>query len=121
MKPSIRTLIHAFVFFLCCGGVCLAKRGAPSPVAPVRVGDLEYRASVSSRCPGCVEIWDISRHRQVETIVVYRIPYKFWLEQDVQWKFITKLEVHGNDLLVLNEKGDSYRVDLATKRVAKQK
>jgi hypothetical protein len=89
-----------------------------SAVTPVRVGDLEYRASVSSQCPGCVEIWDVRRRLQVDTIVVYRNLYKFWLERDVQWKFINKLELRGNDLLVLNERGDSYQVNLATKRVA---
>ena len=50
---------------------------------------------------------------------MYKIKYQADLERDVQWVFITKLELHGNEMLVVNERGDSYKVDLKTKRVAK--
>ena len=116
---SFRRVIHFIFLLLCCSGTAFAKRAAPNPVAPVRVGDLEYRASNSADCPGCVEVWDMKMHSQIDNILVYKTKYRIWIERDVQWVFITKLEVHGNDMLVMNERGDSYRVDLRTKRVTK--
>ena len=41
------------------------------------------------------------------------------LEEDVQWVFITKLELSGDKLLVTNSKGNQYRVDLETGKVEK--
>ena len=38
-------------------------------------------------------------------------------ETDVQWIFITNLQVHGRQLLVRNEAGKVYKLDLKTGRV----
>ena len=114
-------IIHFVCLLICCGGTSFAKRAAPSSVAAVRIGDLEFRATNSVECPGCVEVWNVKNHSRIDTIVVYKNRYQFWLERDVQWVFITKLEVHESEMLVVNERGDSYKVDLRTKRVTKIK
>ena len=114
MNPT-RTLVA--LILLCHAGTALARRAAPAPVAPVTRGHLQYRATNTPDCPGCVEIWDLARHAEVDAIQVYRPPQAPGLEQDVQWVFVTKLELHGNHLLVTNERGERYRVDLKTKTV----
>jgi len=82
---------------------------------------LEYRASISPECPGCVEIWNLKTHAQIDSLPVYQIKYDPRMERDVQWVFITRLELRGQDLWVFNERGDSYVVNLTTKRVARVK
>ena len=114
-----RKIIHFLFLLICCGGIAFAKRGAPKPVAPVSVGELEYRACYDVDHLGSVEVWDLKTHSQIGSILVYKTKYLSRMERDVQWVFITKLEVHGNDMLVVNERGDSYRVDLRTKRVTR--
>ena len=114
MNPA-RILVALILF--CLTGTSFAKRAAPAPVAPVTHGHLEYRAVNTPDCPGCVEIWDVARHAEVDAIEVYRTPQVPGLEQDVQWVFVTKLELHGNRLLVTNERGEKYQVDLKTKAV----
>jgi hypothetical protein len=41
------------------------------------------------------------------------------LEEDVQWVFITALELDGGKLRVTNGKGEQYTLDLKTKKVEK--
>ena len=42
------------------------------------------------------------------------------LEGDVQDAFITSLVIEGGALLITNERGDRYALDLATRKVTKR-
>jgi len=45
---------------------------------------------------------------------------KFWVEEDVQWVYITNLKLANNSLLVRDERSRCYSVDLTKNNVKKQ-
>jgi outer membrane protein assembly factor BamB len=94
-----------------------AKRGAPKPVSPVVWEGVEYRAPLDAEHMGHVQAIDINSGRKLWETKVYRVWIMPLLETDVQWIFITNLQVHGRQLLVRNEAGKVYKLDLKTGRV----
>ena len=52
-------------------------------------------------------------------VKVFHTHIKFWVEEDVQWVFITDLKVSDNSLFVRDEKARCYSVDLNNHRVRK--
>lgn len=109
----------AMVLFLSvlCAAPALAKRAAPAAVKPVVHGGLEFRAP--SEKMGVVEAWDGAAGRMLWEKQVYAVKLDPNLEADVQHVFITKLEVADGALLVTNERGEVYSMDLKTRNVSK--
>ena len=93
--------------------VASAKRAAPKPVAPVVHGGVEYRAK--DMC--YVEAVELPSKKTLWRTRVYYVWYMPLAEKDCQDVFISSLSVQGEKLLVRNEVGRSYRVDLATGRI----
>lgn len=50
-------------------------------------------------------------------VKVFHTSIKPDLEEDVQWVFITHLQLSGNSLLARDEKSRCYRIDLSTRVV----
>ena len=94
-----------------------AKRKAPTPVRPVVWQGVEYRAPLDVEHMGYVQAFDLSSGRKLWETKVYHVWIIPLLEQDVQWMFVSGLQVQDGTLLVRNEDGKSYKVDLKTGRV----
>lgn len=89
-----------------------AKRLAPLPVESVTFGGIRY--SVINDKVGYVEAWDIQNNQQLWKKEIYNINYSDFLEKDVQDAYITSLRIEDNVLLVTDENGKIYKVDLKT-------
>ena len=50
---------------------------------------------------------------------MFTVHIKSWMEEDVQWVFITDLSLDSNALLIRDEKSRCYRLDLEKRRVKK--
>ena len=94
-----------------------AKRPPPSDVLPVEHNGIRYVAPNRNGRVAYLEAWDIKTGKQLWETVVFRNIIKPWLEEDVQCVYIKKLEVLQNILIVTDERGRSYSVDLKTGHV----
>lgn len=97
----------------------LAKRAAPKEVSPVVVGAVQY--SVPLWEMGFVVARDTATRKELWRVRVYEVPIDPKLEADVQHVFITSLAVEGGVLIVTNERGETYVLDPATRKVTKRK
>jgi len=110
------------------------KRAAPPEVPPVVMQGLRISISNEPSCGGalpdnskvqqhggCLEIWDLQNNKKLREILVYRTDYKPDLESDVQDVWISSMSVEGDRLVVRNELGEEYQVDLKTKSISKTK
>lgn len=119
MNPRISRLTCIFLLLFLVVAPALAKRSAPKPVAPVVVGSVQY--SVPLWEMGFVVATDTATRKELWRVRVYEVPIDPNLEEDVQHVFITSLSLDGGALIVTNEKGDTYALDLATRKVTKRK
>ncbi len=53
-------------------------------------------------------------------VKVFHNHFKIWIEEDVQWVYITDLKLVDDSLLVRDERSRCYSVDLKKKRVRKR-
>ena len=97
----------------------LAKRVSPKPVAPVISAGIRYSAEGDGRDQYVVAA-DASTGKVLWRVKVFHTHIKFWVEEDVQWVFITNLKISDNSLFVRDEKSRCYSVDLTRKHVKKQ-
>jgi len=92
----------------------LAKRAEPKPVNPIIKDGIEYSAPLEPNQIGFViATWQKTKrviwNRQIYTV---KYEYKRGLEKDVQWFFISKLRLADNKLIITNELGYEYELDL---------
>lgn len=97
----------------------MAKRAAPKTVPPVTLNSVEYSAPLELM--GFVVATDITSHKELWRECIYTVPFNPALERDVQDVFITSLVIENGTLVITNECGDSYTLDLATRKVTKRK
>jgi hypothetical protein len=90
-----------------------AKRRGPKPVPPVIWNGVEYRA----RHMNFVEAVNLSSQQRLWQTKVYFVWYMPLAEKDSQDIFITSLTVRNGKLLVTNEAGKSYWLNLNTGHV----
>ncbi|OGF64875.1 MAG: hypothetical protein A2Y62_13190 [Candidatus Fischerbacteria bacterium RBG_13_37_8] len=95
---------------LCLCGVIAAKRAAPVPVSPVVYKGIEYRAPHERM--GYVQAWDIKNNKFLWEKKIYDVPIDPKLEEDVQWIFVTSLEMKNDKLIVTNETNEIFSVEL---------
>jgi hypothetical protein len=93
------------------------ERYPPPTVSPVLINGVEFR--VPNLEEGVVEAWEIKSQEMLWTKKVYstlKIPFQ---EKDTQWVFISKLTQNSktNELLIENERGRKYILDVVTKKV----
>ena len=69
---------------------------------------------------GFVVAFDASSRRELWRQRIYRIRFDPSLERDVQDLFITSLTVRGGSLVIANEHGDRYALDLSTRKVTRE-
>lgn len=101
----------------------LAKRAAPPVAQPLTLGGVTYVATHST-APASgkptsfiakVEAHDPAGNKLLWDVEVYRIRYQPDLETDVQDIWIASLAAQGSDVLVTDERGQRYLVEVATR------
>ena len=111
----------------------LAKRGVPKPLPALVNGGVKYIAPAVmpnyssiygvSTCPAqsmCVEARTKKSGKLLWQVEVYKIRYDPNLEQDVQDIFISSLAIDRGKLVVRNEGGATFIIDLKTRSVLKK-
>ena len=101
----------------------MGKRAAPRDVPPIVHQGVEYSfphfgyLDEEGQNGGVVEARDVKSGRRLWRLKVYTTRRFPWREQDVQDVFITSAKLVGNSLVVTNEKGKTFEVNLATRAV----
>jgi hypothetical protein len=107
-------------------GLATPKRVAPPAVAPLVINGVRIEVVNQSRKRGMpqnggyLEAFDIVSGRSLWLLQVYKIDYDAKMEEDVQDRFIEKLELKpdGKTLLVTDESANRFDVDLDTRMVS---
>jgi hypothetical protein len=114
--PGSSALTHPVLAVMLGVSICLApaldvfaKRAAPKPVEPIIHNGIKY---VASSKMGYVESWDLRTNQRLWEKKVYDVTINPFLEEDVQWVFITSLSIQNGKLIVVNEAGGKYTIDL---------
>ena len=104
-----------------------AKRAAPKDVKPVVHEGVRYVAShrmsiggTASTGSGFVEAWDVKKKKKLWEAKLYETANDPEKEQDVQHVFITTMHVEGGKLVVINERKQTFEVDLASHEVSQR-
>ena len=94
----------------------VAKRIPPKPVNPVVSDGIRYSAEGDGR-DQYIFARDSSNNKVLWKVRVFHNHVKFWMEEDVQWIYITDLKLSNNLLLVRDERSRCYSVNLKKRRV----
>lgn len=113
------SLLMGLAILLCAVAPATAKRAAPKPVPPVTIGQVEY--SAPPEFMGFVIATDMQTHKELWRERIYTVAINPALERDVQDNFIASLVVEQGTLLITDERGTQYALDLTTRKVAKRK
>lgn len=96
-----------------------AKRASPKPVPPVVYKGITYSAPNPGGSENYVIASDSTGTEQFR-IKVFDTPIDPRMEEDVQWVFITELKLSGDFLLVEDEKGRCFAINLTTRGVKRK-
>jgi hypothetical protein len=90
----------------------------PAPkVEPVVLKGIRYVAPNDNGRTGYIEAWDATTNKKLWKTIVYRIHLDRFLEEDVQWVYITSLRIESGNLIVTNERDGRYSLNLKTRKV----
>jgi hypothetical protein len=112
-------ILLAWALLVLPGETLWAKRPPPVAVAPVVYLGVTYEAppwGIDVGIPqngGIVEARDARTNALLWRKVVYQIHFDPKMEGDVQDVFVTSLRIQGHDLIVANERGREFAVDLS--------
>jgi len=96
----------------------LAKIAPLKPVPPVESDGVRYSADRDGRDQYAVAT-DIATGKQLWKVKVFHTHIKFWIEEDVQWVFITDLKLMNSSLFLRDGKARCYAVDINGHRARK--
>ena len=102
------------------GGIApgVAKRSAPVVVAPVVIKGVEYSAPHDAMA--FVVAKGVNSGKELWRVRIYEVRVNAALERDVQDVFITSLVAKDDSMLITNERGEKYALDLKTRKVTRQ-
>jgi hypothetical protein len=63
---------------------------------------------------------DAKTGKELWRLTIFETKIEPFLEEDVQWVFITRLELKGNSLLVQDERSRCYKIELTTRQIVKK-
>jgi hypothetical protein len=109
--------ITVTLVLLCVGAA--GKRVSPAPVTPVIADGVQYSAANDGRNVYVIAT-QTGTGKELWRVKVFHTRINFWIEEDVQWVFITNLRIVGNSLFVRDEKARCYRIDLRSRKVSGQ-
>ena len=115
-KLQLRVTVHAALALATV--VAAAKIALPKPAVPVEANGIRYSADCDGRDQYVVAT-DIASGKQLWKVKVFHTYIKFWIEEDVQWVFITDLKLVDSSLFVRDGKARCYAVDINSHRVRK--
>ncbi|MEN9865504.1 MAG: hypothetical protein RL748_1094 [Pseudomonadota bacterium] len=99
------------------------KRAGPADIAPVSIGAVQYsvihfgRAEGLDQNGGYIAAHNKKSGEKLWTLKVYETKIDPELERDVQDVFITSMKKQGKHLLIIDEKGNHYLVDVKARTV----
>ncbi len=117
MRLQFRASLVCVVITLATG-LSMAKIAPLKPVASVESNGVRYAADRDGRDQYVVAS-DIATGKELWKVKVFHTHIKFWIEEDVQWVFITDLKLADNSLFVRDGEARCYAVDVKTHRVRK--
>jgi len=107
---KILAVVFLFIFLGLQCNMVEAKRLPPQEVEPVIYNGVKYTATHEKM--GYVEAWDIKTGEKLWEKKDYDVKIDPHMEADVQWVFITNLSIKDGKLIVVNENGDRYEIDI---------
>jgi hypothetical protein len=123
-RHQLLTAFCLFLFMAMAGTTALhAKRAAPPQVLPVTLNGVQFTVRNQPDTMGVVTATDIRTGKKLWEKKLYTVILIPGLEKDVQWVFITKMEIHplsgsksdhSTTLRVTNEHGEIFHLDPAT-------
>ncbi len=119
--------IAFLILIMAAAPLSFAKRSAPKPVPSVIDKGVVYSVihwssdNGTEQNGGYIEARDKKSKKKIWGCVVYHVKKTAGLEGDVQDLFITKLRIDKKKrvLVVINEIGEIFHVDIKTRRVSK--
>ena len=94
-----------------------AKRIAPAKVDPVVSDGIRYAAPNDDGRHAYIEAWNVGTNNKLWELTIFTNAINPNLEKDVQWVFITALNIHDGRLVVTSENGKTYLVDVNTRAI----
>jgi hypothetical protein len=116
---NVRTLFIAIFITTLVTTFVAAKRLPPKEVTPVVSDGIQYSVAGDGRNQYVVAT-DVKSGDALWKVRVFNNRIKSGLEGDVQWVFITDLQLVGSSLFAKDEKERCYAVSLKTQKVTKQ-
>jgi len=101
-----------------------AKRRPPPEITPVIAGEVRYAVPHfgalhgKEQNGGYVQAWEVGSGKLLWDRMIYRVAYDEKLERDAQDVFIARIRVEEGTLLVENDLGERFEMDLANGRVS---
>jgi len=113
-----KTAVIVAVLILALAATALwAMRENPAPVTPVVHNGVKYTAPMESM--GVVVAFNAASGAKLWEQKIYDVKIDPALEADIQYVYITTLAIQGNDLIVTNEVGARYAMNLSSRAVRK--
>jgi hypothetical protein len=116
----MRKVFALLILMLVAWPAISAKRVPPPRVAPVTRDGITYSAAGDGRSAYVIAS-DAKTGSELWRVKIYHVHINPFMEEDVQWIYISGLKLSGNALLLRNEAARCYRLDLAKKSVREDK
>ena len=114
---NIIIILAAFITCSFLPPVALAKRIPAPKVEPVIHNGIQYIAPNDNGRREYIQALDTKTGKLLKEITVKRnLIWLFWIEEDLQWFYITKMEVQEGYLAVTDEKNRVFKVKLLKKK-----
>ena len=113
MKKSFKflTILTTIIAFSVCNKA-IAKRAPAPKIRPLIYRGVKIIAPNTPQKMGYVEAWDMEENKKVWEKKVYDVVIDPKKEADVQWIFISSLEIKDGRLIVKDERNKIYIVNL---------
>ena len=116
-KIIFLTVIFGLISFMLCSFVYAKRISLVKKITSPRIESLIYRgikfvAPNTVKEMGYVQAWDVGTAKKVWEKKVYSVFINPFLVDDVQWVFIISLNVEEGKLVVVDEKGREYKIDI---------
>ena len=116
----IKLVICATTLMLACFATAVhAIRPDPLPVTPVIKDGIEYSAPQALMGPmGIVVAKNIKTNSVIWKRQIYEVKDEREIEPDVQWIYITHLAIEGENLIIVNERWQRFKLNLKTQKLS---
>ena len=113
-RKTLISIVLAFMFF---AGNSWAKRVRAPIVEPVVYNNIRYVAPNDDGRREYVQAFDVATNYKLWEVTVFKNIINPFMEEDLQWFYIKNLQVENEELIVTDEKGRQFSVDLEKQTV----